>query len=75
MTGAHSIADLPDGLAWRKSSHSAISNCLEVARLPEDAGVALRTSREPRGMALVLTPGEWRAAIAGAKDGEFDDLL
>ena len=75
MTGAHSIADLPSDLAWRKSSHSAVSNCLEIASLPDGGGVALRTSREPRGMALVLTPGEWRAALAGAKDGEFDDLL
>jgi Domain of unknown function (DUF397) len=75
MTGAQSIPDLPGDLSWRKSTHSGINNCLEVARLPDDAGVAIRSSREPDGTALVFSAQEWLAALAGIKAGEFDDLL
>jgi hypothetical protein len=74
MTGAYSIAELPGVLKWRKSSQSGIGNCLEVAKLAS-GGIAVRTSHEPEGMALVFTPDEWRAALAGLKAGEFDDLL
>jgi hypothetical protein len=59
---------------WRKSSHSNPSgNCLEVARLA-DGRLAVRNSRHPFGPALIYTPAEVAAFIAGAKDGEFDDL-
>jgi uncharacterized protein DUF397 len=55
---------------WRKSRHSASGNCVEV-RLR--AGVVqVRDSKDPRGPALRYTQAEWRAFIAGAKDGEFD---
>ncbi len=67
---AESIA----GAAWRKSSRSgALGNCVEVA----DVGtyVAVRNSRFPTGPALLYTRAEIAAFVAGAKDGEFDDLL
>jgi len=60
---------------WVKSRHSnAEGNCVEVATLV-DGGVALRNSRDPDGPALVYTPAEVAAFLAGAKDGEFDHLL
>ena len=62
------------GASWRKSSHSnSQGNCVEFAALPEGS-VAVRNSRDPQGPALVYTRAEISALIAGAKDGEFDDL-
>lgn len=63
------------GAVWRKSSRSgAIGNCVEVAAL--DGGeIAVRNSRFPVGPALVYTRAELAAFVAGAKDGEFDDLV
>ncbi|MFE9621523.1 DUF397 domain-containing protein [Streptomyces sp. NPDC052016] len=63
------------GARWIKSSHSnAEGNCVEVAVL-DGGGVALRNSRDPDGPALVYTPAEVAAFLAGAKGGEFDHLL
>jgi hypothetical protein len=65
---------LAAGIRWRKSSASNPSgNCIEVAALP-DGSVAMRNSRFPAGPALVYTRPEVAAFLAGAKDGEFDDL-
>jgi len=62
------------GVAWRKSSRSgALGNCVEVAPVGDD--IAVRNSRFPSGPALVYTRAEIAAFVAGAKDGEFDDLL
>jgi hypothetical protein len=62
------------GVAWRKSSHSnSQGNCVEFAQLA-DGSVAVRNSRFPDGPALVYTRAEINALLAGAKDGEFDDL-
>ncbi|MFJ8106072.1 DUF397 domain-containing protein [Streptomyces sp. NPDC096132] len=60
---------------WIKSSHSnAEGNCVEVAALA-GGGVAMRNSRDPEGPALIYTPAEVAAFLAGARDGEFDHLL
>ncbi|MGV9255296.1 DUF397 domain-containing protein [Streptomyces sp. NPDC003697] len=60
---------------WTKSRHSnAEGNCVEVAALL-DGGIAVRNSRDPDGPALVYTPAEVAAFLAGAKDGEFDHLV
>jgi hypothetical protein len=71
---------MPTGLlpavCWHKSRRSNPSgNCVEVAALPEGAGVALRNSRDPDGPALIYTPDEMAAFILGARDGDFDHLL
>jgi Domain of unknown function (DUF397) len=62
------------GVTWRKSRHSGqLGNCVESA--PLDSGdVAVRNSRHPGGPALIFTRDEMAAFLAGAKDGEFDDL-
>lgn len=65
-------ADLEDP-DWEKASFSngnGGSNCVEVAYL--DAGTAVRDSKNPDGPALVFTPSEWDAFLAGARNGEFD---
>jgi hypothetical protein len=67
-------ADRLGAVAWRKSRASNPSgDCIEVAALDSGA-IAVRNSRDPHGPALVYTRAEIAAFIAGAKDGEFDDL-
>lgn len=62
------------GTTWRRSTHSgALGNCVELTEL-HDGAVAMRNSRDPGGPALVYTRSEIAAFLAGAKDGEFDDL-
>jgi hypothetical protein len=66
-------------VAWRKSSHSATGGdgdqCVEIGRFLDGSGrVAVRHSQDPGGTVLVYTQAEWAAFVAGAKEGEFDDL-
>ena len=64
------------GVTWQKSRRSNPSgNCVEVAELPDGAGVAVRNSRDPEGPALIYTSAEITAFILGAKDGDFDHLI
>lgn len=64
------------GVTWQKSRRSNPSgNCVELARLADDAGIAVRNSRDPEGPALVYTHDEIRAFILGARDGDFDNLI
>jgi hypothetical protein len=61
-------------VVWRKSSASNSSgSCVEVAVLASGE-IAVRNSRYPAGPALIYRPGELAAFVAGAKNGEFDDL-
>jgi hypothetical protein len=43
---------------------------VEIAWDPE--GVRVRDSKQPGGPALCFTWPEWKAFIAGVKEGEFD---
>jgi hypothetical protein len=62
-------------VTWQKSKHSNPNGaCVEVAHLANGA-IAVRNSRFPSGPALVYTPVEIAAFLAGAKDGEFDHVV
>lgn len=68
-------ANLLPGVSWRKSARSgALGNCVEMAPLVSGE-VAVRNSRFPDGPVLIYTRAEMAAFLAGAKDGEFDDVL
>jgi hypothetical protein len=56
--------------AWRKSSRSATTDCLEVRIGPSE--VLVRNSRDQQGVVLSFSYDEWRAFLAGAALGEFD---
>lgn len=69
-------AGMLPSLRWQKSRRSNPSgNCVELATLPDGAGVAMRNSRDPQGPALVYTQDEITAFIEGARDGDFDNLI
>jgi hypothetical protein len=55
---------------WRKSSHSGQNGCVEVAH--GDDQIAVRDAKDPSGPVLRFTVHEWRAFLAGVRDGEFD---
>ncbi|MFJ4836209.1 DUF397 domain-containing protein [Streptomyces sp. NPDC088747] len=67
-------ADQIKDAVWLKSTASqGAGNCVEVSGLP-DGRVALRNSRHPGGPALVYSRDELAAFVAGARNGEFDEL-
>ncbi|MFI6321328.1 DUF397 domain-containing protein [Nonomuraea sp. NPDC050556] len=56
---------------WRKSSFSSnTGECIEVADLPGGA-IGIRDSKDAEGGILVFTAAEWRAFVAGVRNGEF----
>ncbi|TLF80824.1 DUF397 domain-containing protein [Nocardia cyriacigeorgica] len=64
-------ADLT-GARWFKSSHSGAGHeCVEVAHLATGM-VGVRDSKNPTAAALVFSPSEWDAFLAGARAGEFN---
>lgn len=68
-------SDLPP-LKWQKSGRSnPTGNCVEMAELPGGGGIAMRNSRDPDGPALIYTVDEIAAFLAGARDGDFDNLV
>ena len=74
------------GLAWESGTHDAgETESVEVTVTDDAAAVSkhkagaarlilMRDSKNPDGPVLAFTEAEWRAFIAGVKDGEFDDL-
>lgn len=56
---------------WRKSSHSNAGNqCVEVARLADDA-IAVRDSKNPHGDHLTVSAAGWRTFLSGVKYGDY----
>ncbi|HUK71160.1 MAG TPA: DUF397 domain-containing protein [Streptosporangiaceae bacterium] len=74
------------GTAWRETGHSPGDTESVEVTVTEDAAavsehkahegrlILMRDSKNPEGPVLAFTEAEWRAFIAGVKDGEFDDL-
>ncbi len=60
-------------VAWRISKRSGGGDCIEVAFV--DGSVAFRHSRRPDQEVILYSVSEWRAFLAGVKEGEFDDLV
>ncbi|MGH3923558.1 MAG: DUF397 domain-containing protein [Pseudonocardiaceae bacterium] len=59
-------------LHWRKSSHSGTAgNCVEVANLP-NGGRAVRDSKNPTGLILILPAAAWAAFTDSVCSGDFD---
>jgi hypothetical protein len=58
--------------AWRKSEASNANGgeCLEVAFA--DEAVLIRHSHDRAGPVLSFSHAEWKAFLAGARNGEFD---
>ncbi|WP_433228011.1 DUF397 domain-containing protein [Actinomadura formosensis] len=55
---------------WRKSRRSeGIGDCVEVTVAH---WVGVRDSKDPDGAVLWFTGDEWKAFLAGVKNGEFD---
>lgn len=70
-----SATELPE-VMWRKSGRSnASGSCVEIAELPDGAGIAVRNSRDPDGPILIYTVQEIVAFVLGARDGDFDHLI
>jgi hypothetical protein len=55
---------------WRKSSHSGLNGCVEVAVV--DRTIAVRDSKNPAGPVLLFGVEAWTAFVEGVRDGEFD---
>lgn len=55
--------------AWRTSSHSSATNCVEVATVGQRVGV--RDSKDRGGPVLVFARSPWVDFLAAAKAGEF----
>lgn len=60
---------------WQKSSFSNMNgSCVEVTRL-QAGRIGVRDTKENgTGPALIFTGPEWAAFLAGAKEGQFDNL-
>ena len=70
--GGAQAAKSASGTQWTKSSLShANGNCVEIADI--DGGqVGMRHSKNITGPMLDFPPEEWRAFLAGVRNGEFD---
>lgn len=63
------------GAQYRKSSYSGANNnnCVEVAvEVATTLNVCVRDTKDATRTTLRFTADEWKAFVAGVKDGEFD---
>ena len=68
------ITDVTDG-SWMKSSFSSMNgNCVEISRLAADRIGVRDTKDGGSGPVLFFTSAEWSAFLAGAREGQFDNI-
>lgn len=60
-------------LDWRTALACNAGGCVAVAA--DGQQVHIGDTKNPEGPILSYTPGEWRDFLAGAKNGDFDDLI
>ncbi|GHF58876.1 hypothetical protein GCM10010218_45290 [Streptomyces mashuensis] len=58
-----------DCATWQSSSRRRPGN-VQIAFV--DGYIALRDKRDPGVPAVIFSPGEWRAFVLSAREGEFD---
>lgn len=63
----------PGDLKWRFSSVCDGGACVMVARHGDS--VVLGNTSQPDGPVYIYTRAEWGAFLAGAKLGDFDDIV
>lgn len=56
-------------LSWKKSTRSAGTGCVEVARTKEI--IFVRDSKDPQGPTLIVSRAEWGAFLAGPSVDQF----
>lgn len=56
---------------WRKSSHCADSQCVEVAMVDANK-ILIRDNKDPNGLPLTLTRADWVSFVEAVKAGKFD---
>ena len=62
-------------VAWHVSTASASAGgqCVEAGPVEDGSGrVAVRHSKNPQGLMITFSRGEWEAFVAGIRKGEFD---
>jgi hypothetical protein len=74
-TGKIVLSDIErEGLTWVKAQYSGSNGqCVEIASVVDK--IAIRDSKDPDGPILVYTPGEFKAFLHGAQNGEFDRFV
>jgi predicted secreted Zn-dependent protease len=60
-------------LTWRTAFSCNGGSCIAVAAAGQK--VLIADTKTPDGPVLSYTPEEWREFLAGAKNGDFDDLI
>ena len=66
-------SEAPEGLDWRTSRTCDGGACVGVTRQGEF--VIVGNTANPEAPVSRFTAQEWRAFLAGAKLGDFDDLI
>ena len=62
-----------EGIAWRISRTCDSGACVGVARRSES--VLIANTNDPNGSVINFTTEEWCQFLAGAKLGDFDEIV
>jgi hypothetical protein len=57
------------GVTWRKSTRSAVGNCVEVTTAPIDGVVGIRDTKDREGTVLAIPTEAWTTFLAAVKAG------